>query len=72
MSTFLVQPSLDQADAEVSQKTQLKTNRDEIRKTGNRKISIVLPSGSAVFKVINYHPVNSYYSLVEQLKPGPL
>ena len=54
MSTFLVQPSLDQADAEVSQKTQLKTNRDEIRKTGNRKISIVLPSGSAVFKVIVY------------------
>lgn len=42
MSTFLVQPSLDQADAEVSQKTQLKTNRDEKRKSGDRKISIVL------------------------------
>ena len=56
MPTFLVQPSLDQAEAEVSQKTQLKTNRDEIRKTENRKISIVLPSGSAVFKVI-VHPL---------------
>ena len=42
MSTFLVQPSLDQADAEVSQKTQLKTNRDEKRKSEDRKISIVL------------------------------
>ena len=42
MPTFLVQPSLDQAEAEVSQKTQLKTNRDEIRKTGNSKISVVL------------------------------
>ena len=55
MFTFLVQPSLDQADAEVSQKTQLKTNRDEIRKSGNRKISIVLAQ-PLQFKVI-VHPL---------------